>query len=74
MNIVDGTDTADRMKTACERFLENLTPDLLKRALFDFNSKDRQRWHYVPREMFDRKGVSLKEMAEKQRKAALDLN
>ena len=73
MNIIDGFETANRMKAACERFLESLTPALLKSVLFDFDSKERQRWHYVPREMFDRKGVPLKEMTEKQRRAAFGL-
>ena len=40
MNILDATGTADRMKTACERFLESLTPDLLKEVLFDFESEE----------------------------------
>ena len=71
--VVPISETAERMKLACERFLESLTPDLLEKVVFAFDASERFRWHYVPRELFDRKGLSLKEMDEKQRKSALTL-
>ncbi|UCD82429.1 MAG: DUF3500 domain-containing protein [Desulfobacterales bacterium] len=67
------SETAEVMKKACARFLDSLTPELRKRAHFNFESPERRRWHYVPREMFDRKGVSLKEMNYRQHKAAFEL-
>lgn len=73
MEIIPASESADRMRSACIRFLESLTSGLLKKALFDFETEERQRWHYVPREMFDRKGVCLKELNEKQQRAALGL-
>ena len=67
------SETAEIMKRACLRFLDSLTPELLKKANFTFDSPLRRSWHYVPREMFDRKGVSLKEMNSSQRTAAFKL-
>ena len=66
-------ETVEIMKKACEKFLDSLTPELRKKANLDFDSRQRRHWHYVPREMFDRKGVCLKEMNPRQRKAALKL-
>ncbi len=71
--ILAPSETAEVMKNACERFLDSLTPELRKKANFTFDSRQRRRWHYVPREMFERKGVSLKEMNSRQRQAALKL-
>ena len=67
------SETAEAMKNACVRFLDSLTPGLRRKANLDFNSAERRSWHYFPREMFDRKGASLKEMNSRQRKAAFKL-
>jgi len=67
------SETAEIMKIACERFLDSLTPALRQKAHFTFDSPERRRWHYVPREMFDRKGVSLKEMNSRQSRTAFKL-
>jgi len=61
------------MKNACVRFLGSMTPELREKVNFTFDSLERRRWHYVPREMFDRKGVSLKEMNSRQSEAAFRL-
>jgi len=61
------------MKKACIRLLGSMTPELRKKVNFTFDSLERRRWHYVPREMFDRKGVCLKEMNSRQSQAALRL-
>jgi hypothetical protein len=68
--IKPASETAGVMQKACNRFMESLTAELRKKAHFSFNSNQRRRWHYVPREMFDRKGVCLKEMNIAQRRAA----
>ena len=73
MEIVPASEVAEQMKIACERFLETLSPDTRRKAVFDFWTSERQRWHYVPKEMFDRKGLCLKEMNDKQRDAAFIL-
>lgn len=71
--IISSPETAEAMKNACVRFLDSLTPALRRKASFDFDSAERLRWHYVPRELFERKGANLKEMNSRQRKAALKL-
>ena len=67
------SETAAIMKNACVRFLDSLTPELQAKVNFTFDSLERRRWHYVPLEMFDRKGVSLKALNSRQSKAALGL-
>lgn len=71
--IVPSSETAEAMKNACVRFLDSLTPPLRRKANLDFDSPERRRWHYFPREMFDRKGASLNEMNARQRGAAYKL-
>jgi hypothetical protein len=61
------------MAKASANFLETLSPELRRQAEFSFEDGERFRWHYIPREMFDRKGACFKDMNEKQRKAALNL-
>jgi len=55
---------------AAREFLYVLSPELRARAVFPFEGEDRFNWHFVPHEMFKRKGVSIKEMTPEQRKAA----
>ena len=50
-----------------------MTPELRRKTEFAFEDGERQRWHYIPREMFDRKGVYIQEMNQKQRDAAFNL-
>ena len=71
--VIPASETAERMATACANFLETLTPALRRKTEFPFEDGERQRWHYIPREMFDRKGVYLQEMNQKQRDAAFSL-
>ena len=71
--IISSPETAEVMKNACIRFLDSLTPVLRRKASFDFDSQQRLNWHYVPCELFDRKGANLKEMNSRQRQAALKL-
>jgi hypothetical protein len=71
--ISPSSEIAEVMKKAAVRFLESLTPELRKKANFTFDSLQRRRWHYVPQEMFDRKGISLKEMNSSQRRMAFKL-
>lgn len=67
------TESSEIMQRACLGFLDSLTPDLRKKVNFTFKTRERRRWHYVPREMFDRKGLSLKEMNSHQNRAAFKL-
>ena len=42
-----------------------------EQALYTFNSPERYNWHFIPKD--DRKGISLNEMNEKQKAAAMEL-
>lgn len=71
--VIPASETAERMTQACVEFLEALRPGLRKKAEISFNDKERLRWHYVPLEMWERKGVSLRELNTKERRAAFAL-
>ena len=58
------------MVVAAQAFLNTLSPELRTQVTFPFEGEDRFRWHYLPQEMFPRKGVNIKEMTVAQRKAA----
>ena len=65
--------SAAAMAKAAGQFLDGLTPEQRAKAAFAFTSEDRLRWHFIPNEMFPRKGIMLKEMSEAQRRLAHDL-
>jgi hypothetical protein len=66
-----------KMVAAAEKFLNSLTDEQKARGAFDFDSKERTNWHFVP--MQDkakrptRKGLPLQDMKEEQKKLARDL-
>ncbi len=66
-----------KMTTAADKFVNSLTDDQKKQALFAFDDKERTFWHFVPRQDKDkkptRKGLRLEEMTPAQKEAALDL-
>jgi hypothetical protein len=59
-----------RMTEAAVAFLAELGPEERGRAAFAFDSDERMRWHFIPTEMFERNGVTLKEMSPMQRERA----
>jgi hypothetical protein len=61
------------MATAATRFLAALSPEQRQQATFGIDSEELTRWHFIPTNMFPRKGVSIKDMTEPQRTAARDL-
>ena len=65
--------SAAAMSGAASKFLGALTPEQRQKALFPFDSEERLRWHFIPNEMFPRKGVTFKEMSESQRALAHEL-
>src|SRR5919197_38221 len=65
--------SSSAMATAATKFLGALTPEQRKQASFDFASDERLHWHFIPTETFPRKGLTIKEMNESQRKLAHDL-
>ncbi|PYQ83527.1 MAG: hypothetical protein DMG03_13425 [Acidobacteria bacterium] len=74
---VGSTIAADRsssaMASAATKFLDSLTPDQRQEATFAFNADERLRWHFIPTEMYPRKGLLVKQMTEPQRRLAHDL-
>ena len=65
--------TAARMATAATAFLGGLTPAQRAQVSFPFDGEERLRWHFIPNEMFPRKGLMIKGMNEAQRRLAHDL-
>ena len=65
--------SAATMAKAATQFLGSLTPEQKAKAAFAFDSDDRLRWHFIPNEMFPRKGLMIKDMNEAQRRLAHDL-
>src|SRR5881628_591245 len=61
------------MAAAATHFLASLTPEQRQQASFAFNADERLHWHFIPTETFPRKGLTIKEMNESQRKLAHDL-
>jgi Protein of unknown function (DUF3500) len=61
------------MATAATRLLDSLTPDERQQASFAFDSDERMHWHFIPTEMFARKGLLIRSLDESQRKLAHDL-
>lgn len=60
-----GPALADPVATA-QAFLDGLSPAQRGKAVQSFDTRNRQDWHWVPR---DRRGISLKEMTPAQREA-----
>jgi len=58
------------MATAATAFLAALPADARAKAAFPFDSPERERFHFIPTEMFARRGLTIKEMSEPQRTAA----
>jgi len=71
--IIASQKTAATMSKAATQFLDSLTSDQKARASFPFDGDERARWHFIPNEMFPRKGLMIKEMNETQRRLAHDL-
>ena len=65
--------SAATMAKAATQFLDSLSADQKAKAVLPFGSEDRLRWHFIPNEMFPRKGLMIKDMNEAQRRLAHDL-
>lgn len=62
--------SAAAMATAANTFLSGLSADQRAKVAFPFEGDERLRWHFIPNEMFPRKGLMIKEMNESQRSLA----
>jgi hypothetical protein len=71
--VIGSQKSAATMAKAASGFLDSLTPEQKAKAVFPFESEERLRWHFIPNEMFPRKGLMIKDMNETQRRLAHDL-
>ena len=71
--VIPASETAERTAQAAGNFLDALPPALREKAGLPFDGNERFRWHYIPIEMWERQGVSLKELNTKQQEAAFTL-
>jgi len=63
---------ANRMRTAADALLSNLTRDQLAKALFPFEDEDERRdWDFIPK--YRPKGLPLREMTDRQQVLAQQL-
>jgi hypothetical protein len=65
-----GASDGARMAEAASAFLSTLSPEQLERASLPLDSEARERFHFIPPEMFPRSGVTLAAMDASQRDAA----
>lgn len=71
--VIPASETAHNMVQAAANFLEDLPTNLREKACQPFDGNERFRWHYIPIEMWERQGVSIKELNTKQRRLAFSL-
>lgn len=64
-------DPGESMTVAAQAFLNSLTAEQLKTAVYDFTSDQRTGWHFIPKD--SRKGMQVKHMDDQQRQAARKL-
>lgn len=60
--------SSSAMAAAATRFLGALTLEQRQQAAFAFDSDERLHWHFIPTEMFPRKGLLVRSMNEPQHK------
>jgi Protein of unknown function (DUF3500) len=58
------------MSATANKYLETLSARQKAKTQFSFDEQERYNWHYIPK---DRKGISLSELNDDQRKAAMNL-
>jgi hypothetical protein len=62
--------SAARMASAAQAFLAALGPEQKAHARFEYGSPERMRWHFIPDEMFPRKGLTFRAMTPDQQEKA----
>jgi Protein of unknown function (DUF3500) len=62
--------SAAAMANAAQAFVASLGAEQRPQAVFDYASDERQRWHFIPNEMFPRKGVPFRAMSADQKAKA----
>lgn len=62
--------SAARMASAAQAWLSGLSAEQRHQAQFDYASPERLRWHFIPNEMFPRKGLAFRVMSPAQQQQA----
>ena len=65
--------SASTMASAANEFLASLMPEQRAQAALAFQSDEREKWHFIPTEMFSRNGLTIRAMTDAQRAHAHDL-
>jgi hypothetical protein len=65
--------SSSAMADAATHLLSSLTAEQRQQASFAFAADERLHWHFIPTEMFPRKGLLIRSMTDPQRKLAHDL-
>lgn len=65
--------STDAIQKAAESFLHSLTPEQQERTQFDIEDEEWRKWCNVDNGIYDRQGISLKEMTELQKETAFGL-
>ena len=71
--MVGSQKSAANMSKAATQFLDGLSAEQRAKAAMPFAGEERLRWHFIPNEMFPRKGLMIKDMNEAERRLAHDL-
>ena len=66
----NGASVRGGMSATAQKFLETLSEQQKAKAQFSYDDSERYDWHYIPKE---RKGITLGELNDDQRKAAMNL-
>src|SRR5260370_30391182 len=71
--VISAQRSSSSMASAATAFVNGLSSEQRRKALFTFNSGERVHWHFIPSEMFPRNGLLMKDMSDNQRKLAHSL-
>ncbi len=69
-SVVATEQSASRMAAAATDLVAALSPDERAKAVFAFASEERLHWHFIPNEMFPRKGLAFRAMSAAQKDKA----
>ena len=58
---------SSKMEKIANKFLESLTASQKQKAIVAFEDENRTKWHFFPSTMYEREGVPLKELDERQK-------
>ena len=72
-SMIAGERSSTAMATAASKFLGSLTADERRQVSFPVDGDELTHWHFIPTEMFPRKGLLVRDMTAAQRVLAHDL-